>query len=316
MRAFALIAGLIPLLLGAPAAAGVDHTHLQVLERRIIDTAAQNSGDYGMAVMDLETGVVVGVNGNRAYPMASTVKIAVAAAYLNQVDLGIRKLDDGIGTSTAYALMERMMIHSDNGATDQLIRALGGPVIVNAWLQSNGIAGVRMDRTIAQLLAARRDLYEQYDSATPIGMLTMLRKIDKGEVLRPASREVLLDMMRRCATGRNRIRGMMPTDAVVEHKTGTLNNYSSDVGFITTPNGNRVAVVFFARGGANRPAVIATAARAIYDTFSIPTRTIAPIQIAEAVPPSGELTPVRPPAQVGDGRVYTSATYSGAPQER
>jgi beta-lactamase class A len=53
----------------------------------------------------------------------------------------------------------------------------------------------------------------------------------------------------------------------VEHKTGTLSGYTGDVGFLTTPRGRRIAVAFFARGGSNRPAVIATAARAIYDAF-------------------------------------------------
>jgi hypothetical protein len=54
----------------------------------------------------------------------------------------------------------------------------------------------------------------------------------------------------------------------VEHKTGTLNGYTGDVGFLTLADGRRIAVVFFARGGSNRPAVISTAARAIYDGFS------------------------------------------------
>jgi hypothetical protein len=54
---------------------------------------------------------------------------------------------------------------------------------------------------------------------------------------------------------------------VVEHKTGTLTGYAGDVGFLTYPDGHRIAVVFFARGGDNRPAVISTAARAIYDGF-------------------------------------------------
>ena len=54
---------------------------------------------------------------------------------------------------------------------------------------------------------------------------------------------------------------------MVEHKTGTLNGYTGDVGFLTYPDGHRIAVVFFARGGDNRPAVISTAARAIYDGF-------------------------------------------------
>jgi beta-lactamase class A len=74
-------------------------------------------------------------------------------------------------------------------------------------------------------------------------------------------------MMRRCATGSNRIRGILPPGATVEHKTGTLAGYTGDVGFLTTPTGRRIAVAFFARGGSNRPAVIATAARAIYDAL-------------------------------------------------
>jgi beta-lactamase class A len=98
-------------------------------------------------------------------------------------------------------------------------------------------------------------------------MLSLLRLIDSKNALRPGSRHLLLDMMRRCATGSNRIKGILPPGANVEHKTGTLSGYTGDVGYLTTPKGQRIAVAFFARGGSNRPAVIATAARAIYDAF-------------------------------------------------
>jgi beta-lactamase class A len=98
-------------------------------------------------------------------------------------------------------------------------------------------------------------------------MLSLLRLLDTGTALSPQSRSVLLDMMRRCKTGSNRIRGILPPGAQVEHKTGTLTGYTGDVGYLTTPAGRRIAVAFFARGGENRPAVIATAARMIYDGF-------------------------------------------------
>jgi beta-lactamase class A len=98
-------------------------------------------------------------------------------------------------------------------------------------------------------------------------MLGLLRLIDTGDALKPESRFLLLDMMRRCRTGSNRIRGILPAGATVEHKTGTLSGYTGDVGFLTSPSGQRIAVAFFARGGENRPAVIATAARMIYDAF-------------------------------------------------
>jgi beta-lactamase class A len=73
--------------------------------------------------------------------------------------------------------------------------------------------------------------------------------------------------MARCKTGKNRMRALLPFGTPVEHKTGTLNGYTSDVGFITLPDGRRIAVAMFARGGADRPRTIAETARAIYDGF-------------------------------------------------
>lgn len=199
------------------------------------------------------------------------MKIAVAAAYLADVDAGRRSLYDAVGSSTAYSLMDRMMVHSDNRATDELLATLGGPQAIDGWLRSHGLSGIRVDRTIAQLLAARRDLWDVRDSSTPVAMLELLRLVDGDKALKPQSRAMLLDMMRRCATGKNRMRGLLPSYAQVENKTGTLNNFTTDVGYLTLPDGRRIAVAFFARGGENRPAVIATAARAIYDTFGQPT---------------------------------------------
>ena len=165
--------------------------------------------------------------------------------------------------------MEVMITRSDNQATDLLMSALGGPPAIDRWLRSHGISGMRVDRTIARLLSDRRDLRDIRDSSTPTAMLSLLRLIDGGGTLTPESRSLLLDMMRRCTTGSNRIRGLLPPTAKVENKTGTLANYTGDVGFLTLPDGRRVAVAFFARGGENRPGVIATAARAIYEAFGI-----------------------------------------------
>lgn len=240
---------------------------LRQLEQRLAALATENPGEYGIGALDLETGAVVSVNGDRPFPMASTMKIAVAAAYLAEVDAGRRSLDETIGNATALSLLETMLIRSNNHSTDVLIATLGGPSAVDNWLRRHRLSGIRVDRNIARLLADPRDLHDIRDSSTPVAMLQLLRLIDSGPALSPRSRALLLDMMRRCATGRNRIRGLMPPGAVVEHKTGTLNNYTSDVGFLTRPDGRRIAVVFFARGGDNRPAVISTAARAVYDGF-------------------------------------------------
>lgn len=245
-----------------------DLTILAELEESLFSMVNQNSGEYGIAVLDLQTSHGTGVNLDMPFPMASTMKVAVAAAYLDRVEKGERDLYQTIGGSNAYSLIEAMIIRSDNYATDRLIANLGGAQEIDIWLKSKGAMGIRVDRNIAQLLAAPRNLWEHKDTSTPRAMVTFLAKLDRAEIVSRQSRDIIMDMMRRCQTGSNRIKGLLPAGTIVEHKTGTLRNYTSDIGFLTLPNGKRIAVVFFARGGVNRPAVIATAARKIHDAYS------------------------------------------------
>ena len=224
------------------------------------------SADVGIAAIDLKTGETVSVRGHQRYPMASTMKIAVAATYLSYVENGERSLNETIGGRSAASLMKAMMVRSDNHATDLLLRNLGGPRTVHKWLQWHNVEGLRVDRTIAQLLRAKRNLYEKEDSTTPLAFANFLKRLDKGELLKPWGRNYLLNLMAQCKTGSNRMKALLPAGSVA-HKTGTLNGYSSDVGFITLPNGHKVAIAIFARGGSNRPRAIAEAARAVYDGF-------------------------------------------------
>lgn len=262
-----LIALLFPLLLLAQPASAETAQPLWDLQHQLNSLVGQSSADLGVAVLDLKSGQSVSVRGNRRYPMASTVKIAVAAMYLANVENGHRTLGDRISGQSASRLMERMIIHSDNPATDLLLRDMGGPDALQEWLQRNNFSNIRVDRTIAQLLRAKRDLWDERDSTTPLAMVELLQRLHDGKLLQPQSRDHLFDLMRRCQTGRNRMKALLPWGTPVEHKTGTLNGLTGDVGFITMPDGRRLAVAFFARGGNDRPNIIARAARAVYDGF-------------------------------------------------
>lgn len=273
MRVLALLAWILSFAAAQPALAATS-PHLQSLEQQLSALLASRSGDVGVAALDLVTGETVAINGDKAYPMASTMKVAVAAAYLDQVEAGRRSMDTKIAGQSARALIEAMMIRSSNPATDLLIANLGGPKAIQEWLEHNQIRGVRVDRNIARLLADKRDLWDLRDSASPVAMVQMLRSLDKGNILTPANRAYLLDVMARCSTGKNRIRGLL-AGVPIAHKTGTLNNYTSDVGYLTLPDGRRLAVAFFARGGTDRPLTIAQAARTIYDGFAGWVRSVA-----------------------------------------
>jgi len=271
MRFFAILCWLLAFV--AQPARAASSPGLQSLEQQLAYLVAASPGDVGLAALDLKTGETVSIHGDTPFPMASTVKVAIAANYLAQVEHGRRSLSDNIAGVSASRLMEAMLIHSDNRATDLLLRDLGGPSTVQAWLTQNQVTGVRIDRSIADLLRARRDLYDVRDSSTPRAMVSLLQRLDSGKLVGPSSRSHLLYLMSRCMTGKNRMRALLPMGTQVEHKTGTLTGLSSDVGFITMPDGRRIAVAFFARGGSDRPRTIAQAARAIYDGFATAWRT-------------------------------------------
>ena len=130
-------------------------------------------GRVGIATIDLTTGRETQFHAADAFPMASTVKLAVAIMYLAEVDAGHRSLgkmialdealrsgSDGIGqdlphpgvTLSAANLIHLMLTLSDNTATDVLIEDLGGTAKVEAWLRSRAVDGVRIDRNIARLV--------------------------------------------------------------------------------------------------------------------------------------------------------------------
>ena len=271
-----LVAGLLLSGLAAsslcPAPAVASSPGLIGLESELGMLVAERPGEYGIAAVDLRNGASVAVNGDIAFPMASTVKVAIAAAYLADVDAGRRSLDDTVAGRSARALMELMIVRSDNVAADWLLTSIGGPGALHDWLRSRGISGMRVDRSIAQLLRDHGHLADSRDVATPNAMVALLSKLNNGDVLRADSRALLFGLMSRCATGTRRIRALLPTGTLVEDKTGTLDGVTNDVGIVTMPDGRRVALAIFARGGRDRQTGIAQVARAIYDRFADATR--------------------------------------------
>jgi beta-lactamase class A len=277
------------------------------LTQDVASIAAVADGRIGVAAADLDTGEALVFAGHDPFPMASTVKVAIAATYLSGVDAGRFDLDQlyryGRGVPTARQLIERMLVRSDNGAADILLKAVGGPQAVNAWLARAGIRGQRMDRTIARLVLDDRGYGRGYvragvpqtpleaaqfatlgadgeidpgfvgdarDTSTPSAMVALLAKLHKGALLGAESTRYLFEVMARCVTGPHRIKGDLPPGTPVAHKTGTLAGVSDDVGVVTLPNGHHLALAVFAQGmrsEAERDRTIAALGRLLYDGF-------------------------------------------------
>ena len=270
----------------------------RALEGQLRTIVANSGGRIGIYAADVDGPRQAMINANQAFPMASTVKVAIAATYLQAVDDGRLRLDNTyplrIGTGqtgsdgrvitregmslSAQSLIELSLTKSDNQATDAILSAVGGPTAVNRWLQSAGIVGLRVDRDIATLL--RDDMkkkndpvlgLDKRDTVTPVAMVQLLGALHRGQVLSPQSRAVLLGAMSRCQTGRTRIRALLPEGTLVAHKTGTLWAQTSDVGIIRLPDGRNVALAVYVTGQgshASQAQTIAQVARTVYDSFT------------------------------------------------
>jgi beta-lactamase class A len=274
-----------------------DAVYASSFQQRIAQLADPALGRIGVAAVDLATGEEVMVLGDQLFPMASTSKVAVAATYLEMVEKGKYSLRSEFPlllpvASAKYSsakapvragqnlpaldLIELMITRSSNPATDALLAAVGGPAVVNDWIRRKGISNFSINRDIATLV--RDDgqynpatYIDTRDAATPRTMARLLAGIYRGEYLSDQSRQVLLGSMSRTVTGKRRIPAHIPLEARVSHKTGSLNNTSSDIGLIECPDGRVIAVAIYVTGQGTKQAReerIAAIARALYDGFA------------------------------------------------
>jgi len=282
-------------------------------EQRIAELADPSQGRIGVAAIDLATGEQVMVLGDQLFPLASTSKVAVAATFLEMVEQGRFSLSSEFPLmmpersarfSSAKApvrpgqympaidLIEIMITRSSNPATDALLAAVGGPGAVNDWTRRQGIAEFSINRDIATLVRDDGEYdparhIDKRDAATPRAMAQLLAGLYRGQYLSDESRRVLLGAMSRTVTGRRRIPAHIPLEARVSHKTGSLNNTSSDVGLIECPDGRTIAVAIYVTGQGTRLAReerIAAIARALYDGFAVRAQQRNPVRNWTAAP--------------------------------
>ena len=219
-------------------------------------------------------------------------KFPIAIEVLRQVDAGKLALDRVValgaadarrgppspitvpGKATIRQLLEAMVIHSDNVGCDKLLALIGGPRAVDARMRALGIDGIVIRFTEQEMGAGKGD-----NTATPVAMVALLAKVARGQLgLSPGTAKVLDKLLLDVVTGPRRIKGGLPPGTPVAHKTGTSGTHdgktdaTNDVGLVTLPSGNRVAVVVFVSASpadeATRERTIANLARAAYDRFS------------------------------------------------
>lgn len=261
-------------------------------------------GKVGIAVQRIDGEWAIAQRGPDLFPQQSVSKLWVAMTVLDAVDNGRMSLDQrvrigpedlvvfhqpladrvraaGSVTMSVRDLIETAITHSDNLANDSLLRTVGGPEAVRAFIRRKDLGSIRFGpgerllqsgtagltwqqsysigrnfQTARAALspATRRAAMDNYlanpvDGASPSAIASGLTRLARGTLLSPESTDYLLGVMSRTKSGPKRLKAGLPPGWQFLHKTGTgqdLNGTTAgynDIGIATAPDGTRYAIV-------------------------------------------------------------------------
>ena len=269
-----------------------------------IDTLRANFGGVvGVAVTSIDDNWTAASGAERKMPQQSVSKLWVAMTVLAARDAGRLTLDDqitisesdftvfhqpvaslvkdGVGyTASVGEILRRAMTMSDNTCNDKLLRLVGGPEAVRAFIAARGLGDIRFGPGEKLLQAGTAGLewkpefsrgnafavarsrlspavrlaaFESYvsdppDGAAPYAIANALARLQRGELLSPSSTAWLITTMQSSHTGKQRLRGAVPPGWQFGHKTGTGQDLGgrtagyNDVGILVAPDGRAYAL--------------------------------------------------------------------------
>ncbi|HSJ10905.1 MAG TPA: serine hydrolase [Longimicrobiales bacterium] len=251
---------------------------LAPLEAAIRERVGRETGEYGIAVIDVETGRSLGVNDRLVMHAASTMKVPVLLELYRRAADGRIALDDGvlvkntfrsiadtshytlttaddsehalygmIGQRVTYReLARRMTVRSSNLATNILIDILTGDS-VQATTERVGGFGMRVLRGVEDGPAFRAGMN---NVATARGLANVLASLARCDILPRAQCDEVVDILA-AQEFNDMIPAGLPPGTRVAHKTGWITGIQHD-GAIVMPDGEQPYVlVVLTRGAAD-----------------------------------------------------------------
>ena len=246
-----------------------DDPSLAAIERR-------TGGRLGVALMDSNGRILVQHRMGERFAMCSTFKLPLAGMMLDGVRSGRWSLADPLpitradiishsplsephvegGSMTLEQATAAIVTHSDNAAANLILRRIGGPAALTAWLRAQGDPATRLDRT--ELALNENVLGDPRDTTTPAAMAGTARRLLIGDSLEPAARDRLRQWAASSETGLRRVRAGLPAGWQAGDKTGSCGTAFNDVAWLRAPSGAEYVLAVYL----DRPSVASAAAEA------------------------------------------------------
>jgi beta-lactamase class A len=256
---------------------------------RIAALEKREGGRLGVEALDTATGRSLQHRSGERFAMCSTFKFLAAAAVLRRVDRGAERLDRRIEYGETdlleYAPVSKEHVKdggmalvdicaaavqwSDNTAANLMLKSLGGPEAVTAFIRSTGDKVTRLDKYEPELNIVRPG--EVHDTTTAASMVGLLSSVILGQVLSATSRTRLEGWMLDAKVSEHRLPAGLPSGWRTAHKTGTGSDQTNDVGVVWPPDRAPIIVAaLYSRAGTRlqqREGVLRDVARIVASGF-------------------------------------------------
>lgn len=242
------------------------------LKDSILSIIAKYKATIGVSIITLDNKESLSINNDKKFPMQSVYKLPLAIAVLKKVDEGVFKLDqkifikksqlhdtwsplkekypEGNVSISIRELLAYTISRSDNNTCDILFELMGGTKNVNSYIQSLGLKDISIVATEFEMSKGWNVQYKNY--TIPQAMGELLVGWYENKFLSDSSTQFLNTIMVDNYTSAMRLKGLLPSNTVVAHKTGTsgtnkkgISAGTNDVGIITMPNGKKIAIAVF-----------------------------------------------------------------------
>ncbi|WP_343617249.1 class A beta-lactamase [Flavobacterium sp.] len=266
------------------------------LREKIRQIISDRKADIGVAILHLESGQTVQINGDKHYPMISVFKFHIALTVLHQVDENKLSLDqkifipkkallentfspfrdkypNGNLTISLKEALEWMIIESDNNLCDFLIKLIGGVETVSHFINNPAFI-IKNDE---------EGMHKNWDAqflntTTPNFTNKLLKYLLVNQLLSEKTSLWLYKTMVQTSVGKNRIKGKLPSSAEVAHRTGSsftndsgLTGAINDIGIIKLPDEDTLIISVFVHNTSekfkNSEEIIADIAKAAWNHF-------------------------------------------------
>lgn len=231
--------------------------------------------EVGVAYLNLETGEALVYNGYMMFHAASTMKTPVMFQLFRMQERGEIDLNDKITVTNSftsivdgstfhlpmeseedeilfsqlgkklsyYELMDKMITHSSNLATNILIQE-AKPESISVTLNQIPAPGVMVLRGVEDLKAYHLGLNNQ---TSAFGMMKLMEAVYRSEMVSDSSRAEMLEILKRQHYN-SMIPAGLPEDVVVAHKTGSITRIAHDAAIVIPPDSPPFVLVILTRG--------------------------------------------------------------------